>query len=127
MRRTLVVLTVSMLAVLLLVTPGLGAAKGGHGGGGQGGNGGTWFNVSGNITGLAEPIIYVTATYPGNSAGDIEVYTTDDTRFFDCLTGEVIDFDDLTTQTPVRIMGTMDGDDYMATSVILNPSLAGQE
>lgn len=125
MRRILIVLTVVMLAILLLATPGLVAAKGGHGGGGQGGQGGTWFNVYGNITGLSEPIIYVTVTYPLNSAGYIEVYTTDDTRFKDCLTGEVVDFDylnELAELPPVRVMGTMDGDDYIATSVILNPA-----
>jgi hypothetical protein len=121
MRRTSVVLTVGLLAVLLLATPGLVAAKGGHGGGGQGGNGGTWFNVYGTIAGLDDPIIDVAVTSPDNLAGDLIVYTTDYTRFKDCLTGDIIEFGDLPEEAPVRIMGTVDGEDYTATSVILNP------
>jgi hypothetical protein len=75
MRKRLVVGAVVVLAVLLLATPGLVAAKGGHGGGGHGD---TWFNITGTITSLDA------AAGTIGVDNEITVYTTDDTHFKEC-------------------------------------------
>lgn len=119
MRRTLVVLTVVVLAVLLLATPGLVAAKGGHGGG----PGGASFNIYGTIIALNSGLgtIKVDVESPDGLADeDIVVQTTDDTHFKDCA-GDSIDFGDLQTGDTVRIKGVVDGEIYYATLVILDP------
>ncbi len=110
MRRILTVVSVGMLFVLLLATPGLVAAKGGHGGGGHGG---TWFNISGTISDLDADAGTI-------DVGDITVYTTDDTHFRECDDGVSggIKFDDLELGWSVRIRGVVDGATYYASVVI---------
>jgi hypothetical protein len=116
MRRKLVVLTVGLLVVLLLATPGLVAAKGGHGDGGQGG---TWFNVYGTIASLDDPVIYTVVTYPDRLAGNLTVYTNDDTIFKECGGTTQIGFADLQADDSIRIVGIVDDGNYVATKVIV--------
>jgi hypothetical protein len=121
MRRTWVVLAILVLAVLLVVTPGLVAAKGGHGGGGQGG---TSFTLRGTIIGLNpdEASIDVDVKYPTSFPDTLTVQTTDSTRFKQCdpetATSIRIDFDDLEVDWDVKITGVVDGETFVATSVI---------
>jgi hypothetical protein len=92
MRRTLTVVGIVAIAVLMIATPGLAAARGGNGGG-NGGNGGgrsggqgtAWFNLYGTIDalGASAKTIEVTVLSPLNLTryNPLTVQTTTDTRF----------------------------------------------
>ncbi len=114
MRRTRIVLTIVVLAVLLAATPGLVAAKGGQGG--------TTFNIYGTIVALnsVERTIDVLVEFPASLAGDITVETNGDTRFKECEDGVSvrIDFEDLEVGWKVRTSGVVDGGSYVAIRVI---------
>ena len=123
MRKTLIGLTVGMLAVLLLVTPGLVAAKGGHGGGG---GGSTSFNVVGTIKVITCPskteegLITVERELP--ETGEVTAVLDSSTRYKQC-TGEEgstvgISCTVLTPGLRVRIVGNGD-DTLIAWRVIL--------
>jgi len=126
MRRTLVVLTIVVLAVLLVATPGLAAGSQNRHGlrGGGGGQGSTSFNLLGTIVSYScgnEGYIKVAVITP-DKYGDtvLTVQTTDSTRFKECdyVVSVRIDCSDLVSGSQVRIMGTVDGKSFVATRVI---------
>lgn len=117
MRRTLAVLSVVFLAVLLLATPGLVAAKGGQGG--------ISFNVYGKIAGdpddEAETFLVTIASPIGLAGETVIVQVTADTHLKECDSGR-IDFETLDDGDAVRVKGAVEGDIYVASVVILNPA-----
>ena len=128
MKRTFIVLTIVVLAVLLVATPGLAAGSQNRHGlrGGGGGRGSTSFNLLGTIGAIAcpaesdEPYIEVDKSWP--STGVVTVYLDKETLYKQC-TGDgpgsslVISCDALEIGSEVRIVG--DRDDWTATRVIL--------
>ena len=113
-------MAIVMLAVLLLATPGLVAARGGHGGGGQGG---TWFNLYGQIYGAPDDdarTFVVDVDSPDSLPEYVTVKVTDETHLKLCgVVGEQIDFADLDDEDWVRVVGVVEGGTYIATRVIL--------
>ena len=123
-------MTVGLLAVLLLVTPGLVAARGGNGGGGHDEDS---FNLHGTIGAYDcdAGSIEVAGVLPDHLPDSITVYTTADTRFRECdqvgqpgTNCEPISCTDLvgpTEEEPgwaVRIMGVVDSGTYYAERII---------
>ena len=125
MRRTLVVLTIVMLAVLLLATPALAAGSQNRHGlrGGGGGQGSTSFNLLGTIDSYScgdEGYISVYKSWPGT--GSVTVYLTDGTLYKQC-TGIPGEGDDITCNAlevgaEVRIIGKKVDGTFVATRVI---------
>jgi len=113
MRRTWIGLAVVLLAVLLVALPGLAAAKGGQGG--------ASFNVYGQIAGDpnddAKTFSLAIASPDGLAGQTVPVQVTTDTHLKECG-GDQIGFGDLEAGDSVRVMGTVDGDTYIATRLI---------
>ena len=116
MRKTLVVLTIGMLAVLLLATPGLAA--------GGGGSKSPSFNLYGNIQDVDcdSYTMLVDQLWPGDGTATITL--NDYTLYRECTgsrgEGDEIQCNILAAGDLVRIVGDRDGT-LVATRVILYP------
>lgn len=128
MKRTFIVLTIVVLAVLLVATPGLAAGSQNRHGlrGGGGGQGRPSFNLLGTIEAIDcpldsdKPYIKVMQTWPGT--GTVTVYLDENTLYRQCTgdgqgSGEEIGCDALGFGSEVRIVGARD--DWTADRVIL--------
>jgi hypothetical protein len=109
------------LAVGLVVTPGLVAAKGGHGGGGQGDNS---FNLQGTILSFEcgdSGYVNVDQVTPSYYGDQVIVQITGDTRFRQCdQDGNMtrIVCAQLVDGYEVRAIGIVDDGAYVARRVI---------
>jgi hypothetical protein len=118
MRKTRILWTIVVLAVLLVATTGLAAAKGGQGG--------ASFNIYGTIVALDPEALTIdvkVASPDSFKDATITVQTTGTTRFKECVDGTSyrITFADLENGSGVRVSGVVSGGVYLASSVIQYP------